>query len=356
MALPKSIGIRLFDDSFVPVLTEGEIKNKKVILTTVKDNQKKAIIKLYEGNSDKCADNEFLGKLVIPINRKTAKGEPGLEVHLRLDDDGMLYAKAWDVESGEQTNIKIEHNETPRIFPETLSDVEIDDLDADSDTKKIDDIGDFDDNNAAEDDSDNNFSFGDEYSEDDNQDFSDNSYNDNYDDNYDDNAENNYANTTYNTEYKEEKSNNTLKGILIGIIIFLLLVLIALGIICGLRACSNTEKKPKPIKPPKTTIQNTTTTYEDYLEEETTTTTVTTTTIYVAPKPETTGVKTLNGKKHYIRRGDNLWNICKKYYGDPWYYPDLAKYNNLRSPRFIIAGQNLIIPDKSELKRWDFSK
>lgn len=356
MALPKSIGIRLFDDTFVPVLTEGEIKNKKVILTTVKDNQKKAIIKLYEGNSDKCADNEFLGKLVIPIDRKTAKGEPGLEVHLRLDDDGMLYAKAWDVESGEQTNIKIEHNETPRIFPETLSDVEIDDLDADSDTKKIDDIGDFDDNNAA-DANNNNFSFGDEYSEDDNQDFSDNSYNDDYNDNYDDNADSNYANTTYNTEYKEEKNNNTLKGILIGIIIFLLLVLIALGIICGLRACSNTEKKPKPVKPPKTTIQNTTTTYEDYLEEETTTTTVTTTTtIYVAPKPETTGVKTLSGKKHFIRRGDNLWNICKKYYGDPWYYPDLAKYNNLRSPRFIIAGQNLIIPDKSELKRWDFSK
>ena len=36
MALPKSIGIRLFDDSFVPVLTEGEIKNKKVILKEVK--------------------------------------------------------------------------------------------------------------------------------------------------------------------------------------------------------------------------------------------------------------------------------------------------------------------------------
>ncbi|MBR3732775.1 MAG: LysM peptidoglycan-binding domain-containing protein, partial [Spirochaetales bacterium] len=305
----------------------------------------------------RCADNEVLGKLVIPIKRKTAKGEPGLEVHLRLDDDGMLYAKAWDVESGEQTNIKIEHNETPRIFPETLSDVEIDDLDGDSDTKKIDDISDYDDNKAIEeDDAVNNFSFGDEFNDDDNQNFDDN----NYDDNYDENADNNYAGTTYNTEYKEEKNSSTLKGILIGVIIFLLLVLIVLGIICGMKACSNSEQQPKP-KKPKTTIQNTTTTYEDFIEEEPTTTTVavtTTTTVRPAPvyEPQTTGVKQLNGKKHFIRRGDNLWNICKRYYGDPWYYPDLAKYNNLRSPRFIIAGQNLIIPDKSELKRWDFSK
>ncbi|HQB62164.1 MAG TPA: Hsp70 family protein, partial [Spirochaetota bacterium] len=103
VALPKSIGIKLFDDSFVPVLSEGEIKNKKVILTTVKDNQKKAIIELYEGNSDRCVNNEYLGKLVISIDRQTNKGEPGIEVHLRLDENGMLYAKAWDVESGQET-------------------------------------------------------------------------------------------------------------------------------------------------------------------------------------------------------------------------------------------------------------
>ena len=47
MALPKSIGIRLFDDTFVPVLTEGEIKNKKV-LTMMK--RKKTILKKKRKN------------------------------------------------------------------------------------------------------------------------------------------------------------------------------------------------------------------------------------------------------------------------------------------------------------------
>ncbi len=380
MALPKSIGIRLFDDSFVPVLTEGEIKNKKVILITVKYNQKKAIIKLYEGVSDKCSQNEFLGKLVIPITRETTKGEPGLEVHLRLDDDGMLYAKAWDVESGEQTNIKIEHNSTPRIFPETLSDVEINNLDNENpdtenipsdedlasddndlldefavDSDQFDDENQFDDNddlNAA----DNNyeetepvgqfedFRDDDEFNNDSNND-SDNNYENNYENNY------NQTSTTNIYEDEEPKEHNGLKIALIIIIIILLLLLLGLGIFGLIKYFSSRPPKPAPI------VTTTTMKYEPAIEEEITTTTTvvraTTTTVYEA---KTVGVKQVSGKSHYIRRGENLWNICKKYYGDPWYYPALAEVNHLRSPRLIRAGKTLIIPDKSELKRWDFSR
>jgi len=69
------------------------------------------------------------------------------------------------------------------------------------------------------------------------------------------------------------------------------------------------------------------------------------------------GVKNVDGKKYFIRYGDNLWNICKKEYGDPWYYPSLFEANpTLKSPRKILAGTYLIIPSKSDLKRWDFSK
>ena len=41
MAISKSVGIKLYDDTFVPVLKVDELKNKKLILTTVRDNQKK---------------------------------------------------------------------------------------------------------------------------------------------------------------------------------------------------------------------------------------------------------------------------------------------------------------------------
>lgn len=77
---------------------------------------------------------------------------------------------------------------------------------------------------------------------------------------------------------------------------------------------------------------------------------------YIIEK-EIKGVKDVAGKKYFIRRGDNLWNICKKEYGDPWYYPALYEANpKLKSPRKILAGTYLTIPNKSDLKRWDFSK
>ncbi|OQB69105.1 MAG: Chaperone protein DnaK [Spirochaetes bacterium ADurb.Bin133] len=297
MALPKSIGIKLFDDSFVPVLSEGEIKNKKVILTTVKDNQKKAIIELYEGNSDRCVNNEYLGKLVISIDRQTNKGEPGIEVHLRLDENGMLYAKAWDVESGQETAIKIEHSKSKRIFRETLSDNEIDGLGG-TGTKRID----------------------------------------------------NYESEDIISNYGDEKKSvfPIIRGILIALIILIILALLGLG---GYYLVKNISTLMGLFDKPKTTTTTTTT----IVEETTTTTEEIVTTTTVAPKLDEniTGIKKLEGKKHYIRRGDNLWNICKKYYNDPWYYPSLAKENSIKNPRLILAGRSLIIPPKSDLRRWD---
>ncbi|OHD12342.1 MAG: hypothetical protein A2Y34_14700 [Spirochaetes bacterium GWC1_27_15] len=78
---------------------------------------------------------------------------------------------------------------------------------------------------------------------------------------------------------------------------------------------------------------------------------------YTIKKEEIKGVKNVDGKKHFIRWGENLWSICKKYYNDPWYYPALFEANpTLKSPRKIYAGTYLIVPDKSSLKRWDFKK
>jgi len=301
MALPKSIGIKLYDGSFVPIINENEIKSKKVILTTVRDNQKKAIIELYEGTSDKCINNEYLGKLVISIDRPTKKGEPGIEVHLRLDENGMLYAKAWDAESGQESAIKIEHSSRKRIFPETLSDLEITQLDQ-GETKRID----------------------------------------------------NYTNgaSALLTDY--EKSSgfmNVLKIILIVLIVLIILALIGVGAYFSYNKIKNFISNLKKLTTTTTTIQSTTSTI---LSKTTTTTTPKTTT--TIKKEEIKGIRRLEGKKHYIRWGDNLWNICKKYYKDPWYYPALAEANDIKNPRLIYAGTYIIIPPKNTLKRWDFSR
>lgn len=353
MSLPKSIGIKLYDDTFVPVLSEQEIKNKRLVLTTVKDNQNKAIIELYEGTSDKCINNEYLGKLVVSIDRETQKGEPGIEVNLRLSEDGMLYAKAWDSESRIESEFKIEHNTSPRIFKETLSNEEIDTM-YNSETKNIESF-----------------------------------------------TEDELLGETQ-TGYEEKPKKDFLpflRGILVTLIVVVILALLGLG---GLFIYKNVndylkvqnnkkieemkkqeetkriEEENKKIEAEKRQEEQKRLEEQKKLEEEK---------LAKLKKEEeervlkeqmlreqekidkikkeseqakkdnnVKGIKDLVGKKHFIRKGDNLWNICKRYYKDPWYYPDLAKVNDIKNPRKIYAGRYMIIPAKATLKRWDFSK
>lgn len=63
------------------------------------------------------------------------------------------------------------------------------------------------------------------------------------------------------------------------------------------------------------------------------------------PKPASPN-KTNTGKEwvYTVKSGDNLWNICKKYYNAPTRCWDLAKKNGIKNP-------NLIYP-KQKLKMW----
>ncbi len=49
-------------------------------------------------------------------------------------------------------------------------------------------------------------------------------------------------------------------------------------------------------------------------------------------------------KSYTVVKGDCLWNIAKRYYGDGSKYPVLAKVNNISNPNFIKVGQVLTIP------------
>lgn len=63
----------------------------------------------------------------------------------------------------------------------------------------------------------------------------------------------------------------------------------------------------------------------------------------------TTPLNIATPKQYTIQRGDTLWSICKKFYGDPLVYSKLAKANNIPNPDLIYTGNTLIIPDKNSL-------
>ena len=47
----KEIGIKLADGSFYPIMEDGTPCNKKLVLTTVKDNQTRVLVDLYRSKT-----------------------------------------------------------------------------------------------------------------------------------------------------------------------------------------------------------------------------------------------------------------------------------------------------------------
>ena len=57
------------------------------------------------------------------------------------------------------------------------------------------------------------------------------------------------------------------------------------------------------------------------------------------------GVTSKPSARYYtVVKGDTLWAIAKKYYGDGNRYPEIARANNIANPSIIHIGQKLLIP------------
>jgi LysM repeat protein len=47
---------------------------------------------------------------------------------------------------------------------------------------------------------------------------------------------------------------------------------------------------------------------------------------------------------HVVVPGDTLWDLAKRFYGDPFRYHEIAAANHIANPDLIIPGQKLVIP------------
>lgn len=52
----------------------------------------------------------------------------------------------------------------------------------------------------------------------------------------------------------------------------------------------------------------------------------------------------ISGKDYIIEKGDNLWNISQRAYGDGYSWTKIAKANNFSNPNLIHSGNKIIIP------------
>ena len=54
----------------------------------------------------------------------------------------------------------------------------------------------------------------------------------------------------------------------------------------------------------------------------------------------------LKGVEYKIKWGDTLWDIAGTYYKNPWLYREIAKYNGLENPDYIVSGTIITIPPR----------
>jgi nucleoid-associated protein YgaU len=103
----SSIGIKVADGSFYPVLEEDFRGRKRLILTTVRDNQTAVQIDLYRGEGREVDTAEYIGSLIIENLQPLPKGDPDIEVVLGVDEAGSLNAVASDCVSGEKQSLSV---------------------------------------------------------------------------------------------------------------------------------------------------------------------------------------------------------------------------------------------------------
>ncbi len=104
----KSIGIKLADGSFYPLLEEGNPDRKTIDLTTVMNNQKKVQVDVYRTETGSLEDAEYLDTLEITNLRPHQNGEPTLSLAIDVDENNELSAEIRDLETGKSSEFQVQ--------------------------------------------------------------------------------------------------------------------------------------------------------------------------------------------------------------------------------------------------------
>ena len=103
----KTIGIKLADGTFYPILEEGTPKQRMLDLTTAKDNQTKVQIDLYRSETGTMEDAEYVDTLEVTKLKPHPNGEPELHLSVGLDENNHLTAEVVDPETGKKSETEV---------------------------------------------------------------------------------------------------------------------------------------------------------------------------------------------------------------------------------------------------------
>jgi len=93
-AMLSHIGIKIANGEFYSILQEGSSVKKRLVLTTVHDNQRSVQIDLYKSQACAMIDAIYIGSIVVEKISPKPKGEPSIELVISANADGEIVADA----------------------------------------------------------------------------------------------------------------------------------------------------------------------------------------------------------------------------------------------------------------------
>jgi hypothetical protein len=107
--MAATIGIKIANGDFYSIMEENTAVKKRLVLTTVHNNQKSVQIDLYKSYTKSMADALYIGSLVVENLSLRAKGEPSIELVISATADGVIAAESFDLgnPSGEHQHLSL---------------------------------------------------------------------------------------------------------------------------------------------------------------------------------------------------------------------------------------------------------
>jgi hypothetical protein len=320
--MASTIGIKIANGEFYSIIEENSAVKKRLILTTVHDKQRSVQIDLYKSFTKTMADALYIGSLVVENIQPKPKGEPSIELIISSTVEGDITADAIDLDT------------TSRGEHQVLS-VSLKSLDEDNREYEIPD----------------------------------------FELEQHEGPPTGLYGKAEAVKKQEAKKFPVLAVVLIGLILILALaalwffLLRGKGILPFEKARPATESSspasPPPAPPPSAAPPASQTAQPAAPPPPPAAQTPPP--VIQAPEVQAPPGQTVNrtrppapvasyqvpavipreGAPYKIRWGDTLWDISEAFYRNPWLYPRIARFNNIRNPDLIISGNTIRIPPKN---------
>ena len=315
-----TIGIKKADRTYYPVLERGDVGKKRLVLTTVKDDQTSVQIDVYENSGTEMDTARYVGSLLIENIESAASGVAEVELILGLDSDHTLTAGASEGTSGERQSLS--------VGLESLTGDEIYDIpefELEDDLDVWDTSGDEVEPSASE------------------------SLSDDFD------AEEDYG--AVGIEEQEAIAERK-RPVMFALFIVFGVAAIVLIMVLLFRVIEGPKIPPLRARGTETNVadsdvDNSVDASESQVSEvaagggpaSTPERTSSVKNDDTVTAPSIAG-ESLGGSWYWIRWGDTLWGLSSSFYRNPWLYNDIAKRNNIVNPDLIYAGDRIFIPQK----------